>query len=102
MEPEREKIIYDHRVDRIEGHLKQLKEDSEVMAQIMSQLKTAIIGNEFTGGVGVIHTIKELNERLGKAEDKISLLEENLSFSKNIIKILVGVITAYIAYLFTK
>jgi hypothetical protein len=102
MESEREKIIYDNRVDRIEVHLKKLKEDSEIMSGNIGKITTAIIGNEFTGGIGVIHTIKDISERVGKSEDKIAMLEENLTFSKNIIKTLVGVITAYIIYLITK
>lgn len=102
MESEREKLIYDNRVDRIEAHLKNLKEDSEAMSGNIYKITTAIIGNEFTGGIGVIHTLKDITERVAKSEDKIAMLEENLTFSKNIIKTLVGVITAYIVYLITK
>lgn len=101
-EAEREKIITDARFDRMEIHLKLLKENNVIMTSDMHLIKTAIIGSEYTGGIGVIHTIKEIKERIDKADDEIKLLQENLNFSKNIIKTIVGIITAYIVYLITK
>lgn len=102
MESEREKIINDSRFERMEHHLKLLKESNASMSSDMNLIKTAIVGNEYTGGVGVIHTIKEIKERIDKADDEIALLKENLTFSKNIIKTIVGIISAYIVYLITK
>lgn len=102
MESEREKIINDSRFERMEHHLKLLKESNALMSADMNLIKTAIIGNEYTGGVGVIHSIKEMKERMDKADDDIKLLQENLTFSKNIIKVIVGVFSAYIVYLITK
>lgn len=102
MESEREKIINDSRFERMEHHLKLLKESNASMSSDMNLIKTAIVGNEYTGGVGVIHTIKEIKERIDRADDEIALLKENLTFSKNIIKTIVGIISAYIVYLITK
>lgn len=102
MESEREKIINDSRFERMEHHLKLLKDSNATMSNDMSFIKTALIGNEFTAGVGVIHTLKDIKERMDKADDDIKLLQENLTFSKNIIKTIVGIITAYIVYLITK
>jgi len=101
-EIEREKKINEARFERMEQHLKLLKDSNIVMSSDMHLIKTAIVGSEYTGGIGVIHTIKDIKERLDKADDDIALLKENLNFSKNIIKTIVGIITAYIVYLITK
>jgi hypothetical protein len=102
MEYEREKIIHDARFDRMEHHLKLLKESEISQSADISAIKTAVIGNEFSGGIGMIHRIKEIVEIQEKQGDDISLLKENLNFSKNIIKALVALLLSYIAYLFTK
>jgi hypothetical protein len=102
MESEREKIIHDARFDRMEHHLKLLKESNLAQSYDISAIKTAVIGNEFSGGVGIIHRIKEIVEVQEKQGDDIALLKENLNFSKNIIKTLVALLLSYIAYLFTK
>jgi len=101
-EIEHEKKITDARFERMEQHLKLLKDSNVSMSSDMSLIKTAIIGNEYTGGIGVIHSIKEMKDRMDKNEDEIALLKENLTFSKNIIKTIVGIISAYIVYLITK
>jgi hypothetical protein len=102
MESEREKIIHDARFDRMEHHLKLLKESNLAQSSDISAIKTAVIGNEFSGGIGIIHRIKEIVDVQEKQGDDIALLKENLNFSKNIIKTLVGLLLSYIAYLFTK
>jgi hypothetical protein len=102
MESEREKIIHDARFERMEHHLKLLKESEISQSADISAIKTAVIGNEFSGGVGIIHRIKEIVEVQEKQGDDIALLKENLNFSKNIIKTLVALLLSYIAYLFTK
>lgn len=102
MESEREKIINDSRFERMEHHLKLLKDSNALMSADMNLIKTAIIGNEYTGGIGVIHSIKEMKDRIDKQDDDIKMLQENLTFSKNIIKVIVGVLSAYIVFLITK
>jgi hypothetical protein len=102
MESEREKIIHDARFERMEHHLKLLKESEISQSADISAIKTAVIGNEFSGGVGIIHRIKEIVDVQEKQGDDIALLKENLNFSKNIIKTLVALLLSYIAYLFTK
>jgi len=102
MEDEREKIIHDARFERMEHHLKLLKDGSMTLSSDVNQIKSAIIGNEYSGGVGLVHKIKQMDDRLSGSEDKIALLEENLTFSKNIVKTLIALILSYIAYLFAK
>jgi hypothetical protein len=102
MESEREKIINDARMERMEHHLKLLKESNASQSSDISAIKTAVVGNEFSGGVGIIHKIKEIIEVQENQNDDIALLKENLNFSKNIIKTLVALLLSYIAYLFTK
>ena len=99
---ESEKILNDARFERMEHHLKLLKDSNTTISTDMGLIKTAIVGSEYTGGVGVIHTIKDIKDRMDKTEDEIALLKENLTFSKNIIKTIVGIISAYIVYLLTK
>jgi hypothetical protein len=102
MESEREKIIHDARIDRMEHHLKLLKESEILQSADISAIRIAVVGNEFSGGIGMIHRIKEIVEIQEKQGDEIALLKENLNFSKNIIKTLVALLLSYIAYLFTK
>lgn len=99
---ESEKILNDARFERMEHHLKLLKDTNASISNDMSLIKSSLVGNEFTGGIGVIHTIKDIKDRMDKTEDEIALLKENLTFSKNIIKTIVGIISAYIVYLLTK
>jgi len=99
---ESEKILNDARFERMEHHLKLLKDTNTSISNDMSLIKSSLVGNEFTGGIGVIHTIKDIKDRMEKTEDEIALLKENLTFSKNIIKTIVGIISAYIVYLLTK
>lgn len=99
---ENEKVINDARFERMEHHLKLLKEGSMTLSSDVNQIKSAIIGSEYSGGVGLVHRIKQIDDRLQVNEDKVALLEENLTFSKNIVKTLIAIILSYIAYLFTK
>lgn len=99
---ESEKILNDARFERMEHHLKLLKDTNTSISNDMSLIKSSLVGNEFTGGIGVIHTIKDIKDRMDKTEDEIALLKENLTFSKNIIKTIVGIVSAYIVYLLTK
>jgi len=92
----------DARFERMEQHLKLLKEDSLSLSTDIKDIKKAIVGDQYTGGVGVIHSIKEIKDRIDKSDDEIALLKENIAFSKNIIKIIVGVISSYVLYLLTK
>lgn len=101
-EIEHEKKITEARFERMEQHLRLLKDSSISLSSDMHLLKTAIVGSEYTGGIGMIHRIKEMADRMDKADDEIALLKENLTFSKNIIKTIVGIISAYIVYLLTK
>ena len=97
-----EKNIELGRLDSIEHHLKLLKEGNSSITSDMQLIKQAIVGSEYTGGIGVIHTIKEMRNEIDKTNDEIALLKENIAFSKNIIKTIVGIISAYIVYLLTK
>jgi hypothetical protein len=92
----------DARFERMEHHLKLLKEDSLSLSTDIKDIKKAIVGDQYTGGVGVVHDIREMKDRINKTDDEIALLKENIAFSKNIIKIIVGVISSYVLYLLTK
>lgn len=56
------------RLDRIEQHLKLLKQDSENRTQDIKEIKTAIIGNGL-GTKGLVKQLAEIDERVDDLEE---------------------------------
>jgi hypothetical protein len=68
----------------------------------VNQIKSAIIGNEFSGGIGLIHSVKDIKERMDKTEDEMAVLKENMNILKWIARSIGTIIIGSIAYLIQK
>ena len=95
-------IISNSRFDRMEQHLKLMKDRNLEMSESMTQIKTAIIGNEYSGGIGLIHSVKDIKERMQKTEDEIALIQDNMNILKWIARAIGTIIISSIAYLISK
>lgn len=72
-------IVNNERLDRMEHHLRLMKDNIESISEDSKKISSALIGNEYTGGIGIVHRIKELEDRVSINEDKVDLLKENMS-----------------------
>lgn len=63
----------------MEHHLRLMKDNIESISEDSKKISSALIGNEYTGGIGIVHRVKELEERVMKNEDRVDLLKENMS-----------------------
>jgi hypothetical protein len=95
-------IISNARFDRMEQHLKLMKDRNLEMSESMTLIKTAIIGNEYSGGVGLIHSMKDMKERMDKADDDIAIIKDNMNILKWIARAIGTIIITSIAYLISK
>jgi hypothetical protein len=99
---EENEMISNARFDRMEQHLKLMKDKNNEMSESMTQIKTAIIGNEYSGGIGLIHTVKDIKERISQTEDDIAILKDNMNILKWISRAIGTIIITSIAYLISK
>lgn len=69
-------------MDRLEHNLRLMKENMESIRGDSKKISSALIGNEYTGGVGIVHRMKDLENRTNKSEDKIEILIDNMKLVK--------------------
>lgn len=74
----------------MEQHLKLMKQSIETIQENSDKMTHALIGNEFTGGMGLIHRVKKVDECVQKNTDDISILKENM----NLVKYIGGIVCA--------
>ena len=90
------------RLDRMEQHLSIMKKKNQEMSEDVSKIKSAIIGNDFTGGKGFIHTMEDVKKRMDCNDDDIAILKENMNILKWIARSVGALIFALILYIITK
>jgi hypothetical protein len=90
------------RLDKIEHHLELMKRSNSEMYENVSLIKTSLVGSEYSAGIGLVHSIKDIKERMEKTEDEISSLKENMNILKWIARSIGTIIIASIAYLIQK
>jgi hypothetical protein len=96
------KILENGRLDRMEQHLKLMKETAELMSAEMHKISSALVGNEYTGGVGIVHQMKHMREAIDKSKDDIDILKENMSLVKWLGSAIGGFVIAIIIYILQK
>jgi len=98
-----EKEILDNaRLDRIEHHLKLMKESSQLTNDSISKISNALIGNEYTGGIGIVHTMQKIKVDVENNKDEIAILKDNMGLIKWFASGLGGLVAAIIIYLLGK
>lgn len=61
--------IESERLDRIEQHLKLLKQDSETRSADIKEIKQALLGNDLNGFRGLVWKISDIDLRVQNLED---------------------------------
>ena len=90
------------RLDRIEHHLKLMKDSTEKSNEALHKISSALIGNEYTAGVGLIHTVHNLKLEVEINKDDISILKDNMALIKWFASGVGGLVVAIIIYLIGK
>lgn len=70
------------RLDRMEQHLKLLKEESKHQSSDIILIKNALIGSEMNGNKGHIHVLKDCVEKLDHLEVKVEKNEQFIEFMR--------------------
>lgn len=97
-----EEKIVNERLDRMEQHMSLMKVTTQDISGDVFKIKSALIGNDFTGGKGFIHNMEELKKRTDCIEDDIAIIKENMSILKWIARSIGALIFALILYIITK
>ncbi len=87
------------RLDRIDLHLEVLKKSNISTNEKLDKISNALTGNEFTGGIGLVHMVNKLRAEVQTNKDDIDILKENLSIIKWIASGMGGLVIAIIIFL---
>ena len=63
------------RLEKVEYQLK-------VMNTELSRISAALVGDSYTGGVGVIHKLHKMETDLKEIGDEVAILKDNMKFIK--------------------
>ena len=74
--------IESERLDRIEQHLKQLKNDSEIRSNDIKEIKQALLGNDLNGFRGLVWKISDIDTRVTDLEDNDAELKVYIKQAK--------------------
>lgn len=99
---ESEATTENKRLDRIEHNLKLTKESTEKISSELHNISSALVGNEYTGGIGIVHQMKKVNDVMEKCRDDIDILKENMSLVKWFGSAIGGIVIALIIYILEK
>lgn len=86
-------------MDRMEDHLRYVKLANTEMSVKLSEIAIALIGNEYSGGSGVVHRIKHNEEMSEKNKADIAIMQENWKLVKWFGSALGGLVISMILYL---
>lgn len=90
------------RLEQIDQHLKLMKKSLEDTNFEISRISSALVGNEYTGGVGIVHQMKIIKDDLQKNKDDVDILKENMALVKWFGSIIGGLVVAMIIYILQK
>ena len=90
------------RLDRMEHHLKLMKESVERTNTEIHKISSSLVGNEYTGGIGLVHKMDKLQKDISNNKDDIDILKENMSLVKWFGSAIGGLVVAMIIYILQK
>ena len=76
-----------------------MKKSIETITDNSNKISHALIGNEFTGGMGLIHKVKQVDDETQKNREDINLLKDNMNLVKWFGSGIFGLIMAMILYI---
>lgn len=71
----------------------------EQISDNSNRISHALIGNEFTGGLGLIHKVNKISDNVEKNKEDISLLKDNMVLIKWLGGTVFGSVLATILYI---
>jgi len=99
---EEEKILENARLDRMEQHMKLMKDAVQETRDESRKISNALVGNEYTGGIGIVHTLQKVKNDVERNQDEIAILKDNMGLIKWFASGLGGLVIAIIIYLLGK
>lgn len=95
-------VLENGRLDRMEHNLKLMKESVERTNSEIHKISSALVGNEYTSGIGLVHKMDNLQKDISNTKDDIDILKENMSLIKWFGSAIGGLVVAMIIYILQK
>ena len=76
------KNLENERLDRMEQHLRLMKDTITDISHNSKRISDSLIGNEYTAGVGIVHNMSKIDDELDKVKNRVDRLDENMNFAK--------------------
>lgn len=79
-----------------------MKESVDRTDSEIHKISSALVGNEYTGGIGLVHKMDKLQKDIDMNKDDIDILKENMSLVKWFGSAIGGLVVAMIIYILQK
>jgi chromosome segregation ATPase len=90
------------RLDRIEQHLKLLKEDSNTRSADIKEIKQALLGNALNDYKGLVWKISDIDNRVQSLEDQEGEIQVYIKQAKVLIVAFIAALATLLVKAFTK
>jgi hypothetical protein len=90
------------RLDRIEQHLKLLKEDSNIRSADIKEIKQALLGNALNDYKGLVWKISDMDNRVQNLEDQEGEIQVYIKQAKVLIVAFIAALATLLVKAFTK
>ena len=90
------------RLDRIEQHLKLLKQDSEIRSSDIKEIKQALLGNDLNGFRGLVWKISDIDNRVTDLEDNHNEIKVYIRQAKFVVAAFTAALVTLIFKTFSK
>lgn len=90
------------RLDRIEQHLKLLKQDSEIRSSDIKEIKQALLGNDLNGFRGLVWKISDIDNRVTELEDNDNEIKVYIKQAKFVVAAFTAALVTLIFKTFAK
>jgi len=85
------------RMEKIEHHLKLLKDDAIEKGHALTRIESALIGNAMNDNWGLVHDVKDIRKRVEVLEDeKIELKPYKIAFGIIAATIITGLVAIFV------
>jgi chromosome segregation ATPase len=90
------------RLDRIEQHLKLLKEDSNIRSADIKEIKQALLGNALNDYKGLVWKISDIDNRVQNLEEQEGEMQVYIKQAKVLIVAFIAALATLLVKAFTK
>ncbi len=90
------------RLDRIEQHLKLLKEDSNIRSADIKEIKQALLGNALNDYKGLVWKISDIDNRVQSLEEQEGEMQVYIKQAKVLIVAFIAALATLLVKAFTK